>query len=98
MGCHVLISNSFVTLWTVARQTPLSMGLSKENTGVGCHVLISNSFVTLWTVARQTPLSMGLSRKNTGVVCHVLLQGIFPNQGLNLHLLRLCIGRWIIYR
>ena len=24
--------------------------------------------------------------KNTGVGCHVLLQGIFPTQGLNLHL------------
>ena len=27
--------------------------------------------------------------KNTGVDCHALLQGIFPTQGLNLHLLRL---------
>ena len=27
--------------------------------------------------------------KNTGVVCHALLQGIFPTQGLNLHLLYL---------
>ena len=25
--------------------------------------------------------------KNTGVVCHILLQGIFPTQGLKLHLL-----------
>ena len=25
--------------------------------------------------------------KNTGVGCHALLQGIFPTQGLNLHLL-----------
>ena len=25
--------------------------------------------------------------KNTGVGCHFLLQGIFPDQGLNLHLL-----------
>ena len=27
--------------------------------------------------------------KNTGVGCHALLQGIFPTQGLNLHLLGL---------
>ena len=27
--------------------------------------------------------------KNTGVGCHDLLQGIFPTQGLNLHLLYL---------
>ena len=32
--------------------------------------------------------------KNTGVGCHFLLQGIFPTQGLNLHLLH-C--RWILY-
>ena len=44
-------------------------------------------FVTLWTVARQAPLPMGFSRKNTGVGCCALLQGVFPTQGLNLHLL-----------
>ena len=27
--------------------------------------------------------------KNTGVGCHFLLQGIFPTQGLNMHLLYL---------
>ena len=30
--------------------------------------------------------------KNTGVGCHFLLQGIFPTQGLNLHLL--CLLHW----
>ena len=30
----------FVTLWTVACQTPLSMGFSSKNTGVGCHALL----------------------------------------------------------
>ena len=30
--------------------------------------------------------------KNTGVDCHFLLQGIFPNQGLNPHLL--CLLAW----
>ena len=30
--------------------------------------------------------------KNTGVGCHALLQGIFPTQGLNLHLL--CLVHW----
>ena len=34
------------------------------------------------------------SGKNNGVSCHFLLQGIFPTQGLNLHLLH-C--RWILY-
>ena len=29
----------FATLWTVAHQAPLSMGVSGKNTGVGCHAL-----------------------------------------------------------
>ena len=49
---------------------------------------MSDSFVTPWTVALQAPLSMGIfPGKNSGVGCHFLLQGIFPTQGLNLHLL-----------
>ena len=35
--------------------------------------------------------------KNTGVGCHFLLQGIFATQGLNLCLLHLLLGRWILY-
>ena len=35
------------------------------------------------SVHRDSPV------KNTGVDCHALLQGIFPTQGLNLHLLYL---------
>ena len=35
--------------------------------------------------------------KNTGVGCHFLLQGIFPTQGLNLHLLCFLYCRWILY-
>jgi len=31
--------------------------------------------------------------KNTGVGCHFLLQGIFPTQGLNLHVLHLLSGQ-----
>ena len=37
----------------------------------------------------------GSPGKNTGVVCHALLQGIFPTQGLNLHLS--FIGRSVVY-
>ena len=44
---------------------------------------------TLWTVAHQAPLSMDSPGRNTGVDCCALLQGIFPTQGLNLHLLSL---------
>ena len=35
--------------------------------------------------------------KNTRLGCHALLQGIFPTQGLNLHLLNLCVGRQVLY-
>ena len=48
-------------------------------------------FAIHWTAACQAPLwdSPG---KNTGVGCHAHLQGIFPTQGLNLHLL--CLLHW----
>ena len=56
--------------------------------GVISHSVESDSFVTPCTVALQAPLSMGFPRlKNTGVGCHTLLLGIFPIQGLTLHLL-----------
>ena len=34
------------TPWTVARQAPLSMGFSRQNTGVGCHSLLQEIFLT----------------------------------------------------
>ena len=34
----------FVTLWTVARQTPLPMGFSGKDTGVGGHFLLQGIF------------------------------------------------------
>ena len=37
------MSDCFVTPWTVARQTPLSLG---KNTGVGCHFLLQRIFPT----------------------------------------------------
>ena len=35
--------------------------------------------------------------KNTGVGYHALLQGIFPTQGLNLHLLSLLHWQYVLY-
>ena len=35
-----------MTLWTVARQAPLSMEFSSKNTGVGCHTLLQGIFPT----------------------------------------------------
>ena len=36
----------FATLWTVARQASLSMGFSRQNTGVGSHTLFQGIFPT----------------------------------------------------
>ena len=49
-------------------------------------------FVTLWTVAHWLFCPGVSPGKNTRVGCHALLQGIFPNQGSNLHLL--CLLHW----
>ena len=35
-----------VTPWTVALQAPLSMGFSRQNTGVGCHSLFQGIFLS----------------------------------------------------
>ena len=48
--------------------------------------VMSNS-ATPWIVACQPPLSMRLSHRDFGVYCYFLIQGVFPAQGLNLHLL-----------
>ena len=45
------------------------------------------TLTTPWTVARQAPLFMGFSRQENWSGLPFLLQGIFPTQGLNLHLL-----------
>ena len=36
----------FATLWTVAHQPPLSMGFSRQETGVHCHFLLQGIFPT----------------------------------------------------
>jgi len=36
----------FVTLWTIALQTPLSMGLSRQEYWSGCHFLLQGIFLT----------------------------------------------------
>ena len=49
---------------------------------------------TPWTVACQLLCPWDSPGKNTGVGCHFLLQGIFPNQGLDPHLLHLQHWQW----
>ena len=36
----------FATLWTVARQASLSMGFSRQDTGVSCRFLLQGNFLT----------------------------------------------------
>ena len=53
----------FVTLWAIAHQTPLSMGMLQARTlevKSLSHVLL---FATPWTVAYQASLPMGFSRQ-----------------------------------
>ena len=50
------------------------------------HSVISNS-ATPWTVVCQAPLSMEFPRQEYWSKLPFLLQGIFPTQGLILHLL-----------
>ena len=40
------MSNSFVTPWTVTRQTSLSLGFPGKNTGVSYHFLLQGIFLT----------------------------------------------------
>ena len=36
----------FATPWTIAHQSPPSMGFSRQDTGVGCHSLLQGTFLT----------------------------------------------------
>ena len=50
LSCAMLSCFSCVrlsaTLWTILHWAPLSMGFSKQNTGVGCHFLLQGIFPT----------------------------------------------------
>ena len=84
-----LICVQLVTPWTVAHQTPLSVGSPKQNTGVGCHFpssVAKSCPALLWPHGLQLNKLLcpwDLSDKNTGIGCHFLLQGVFPTQGSN---------------
>ena len=96
--CRVCL---FVTLWTVARQAPLFDNFPGKNTGVGCQNRFLLFGVCVSVRAQLCPTVCDLMDSSPPVfsvygishtrilkwVCHFLLQGIFPTQGLNLHLL-----------
>ena len=67
--------------------TCLSLYLPKSHSeSNACVLSYVPFFATPQTVACQAPLSMDSPGKSNGVGCHALLHGIFPIQGLNLHL------------
>ena len=41
-----VVSNSFLTPWTVAGQAPLSLDFPGKSTGKGCHFLLQGIFLT----------------------------------------------------
>ena len=50
-SCWV-VSNSFVTLWTVAHQARLSMGLPRQEYWMGCHAFLQGIFLTQGSAGR----------------------------------------------
>ena len=76
--------------------------ISFFNVGKSCVCVCAKSlqscltFETQWTIAYQALLYTDSTDKNTGVGHHALHQGIFLNQGSNLHLIS-CIGRQVLY-
>ena len=43
---HPKLLQVFATPWTVAHQTPLSVGFPGKNAGEGCHALLQGIFLT----------------------------------------------------
>ena len=79
-----------VTPWTVAHQTPLSMGFSRQESWSGLPFPSPGDLPNLGIEPRSPELQADSSPseppekpKNTGVGYHFLLQGIFPTQGSN---------------
>ena len=62
--------------------------------GGGLTANACSTLVTLWTTTARPLCPWNFPGKHPGVGCHFFLQGIFPTQGLNLHLLHF---RWILY-
>ena len=57
-----VMSNSFVTPWTITRQAPLSMGFSKQEYWNGCHALLQGTFLNPGTEP-TSPVSPALACK-----------------------------------
>ena len=100
--CAVLIRSAvflrlFATLWTVAHQAPLSMGMLQARLPCPSPGDLPNPGVEPNSPALQVDSLQSEppgKPMNTGVGSLSLLQGIFPTQGSNPGLL--CC-RWILY-
>ena len=91
---HLVVSVSFVTPWTVARQAPLSMGFSRQEywSGLPCPppADLPNPGIEPRTPALQVDSLLSKppgKPKKTGVGSLPLLQGIFQTQESNQGLL-----------
>ena len=82
----------FATLWTIARQAPLSLGFSTQEywTGLPCpppgdlpNPGIEPRSPALLADSLLPEAPGDFLGKNSGVSCRALLQGIFPTQGSN---------------
>ena len=60
---HVGLS---ATPWTVAHKAPLSMGFSRQNTGVGCHFLLQGIFLNHRLICLQHRRGNSLSSEPPG--------------------------------
>ena len=92
----------FLTLWTAARQAPLSMGFSREEYCSGLPCPSPGDLPNPGTEPRSPALQVDSlpseppgKTKNTGVGGLSLHQGNFPAQELNWGLLH---WRWILYQ
>ena len=93
LSCSVMVW-LLVTPQTIACYAPLFMGFPRQEywSGFPCPSPgnLPNPGIELISPILQTDSLLSKppgQPKNIGVGCHFLLQGIFPTQGLNLHLL-----------
>ena len=70
------MSDSFVTLWTIARQAPLSMGFSRQEywSGLPCRPPGDLPNPGIEPVVKNLPANAG-DAGNTGLICGAIKKG-----------------------
>ena len=106
VGCHFLLqcmkvkSESEVTQSCPTLSDPMDCSLPGSSAhGTFQARVLEWGAIAFSAMDFSTPGSCPWSSpsKSTGVDCHALLQGIFPTQGMNLHLYIPSIGRQVPY-